>query len=74
MSQVDADQKVVNLIQGSGGRLADARARRVARLIGGKKPTVHRAMTGPIAVGIVAKAGVRWCLRHSCSCSRWPDT
>ena len=57
MSQADADQKVVNLIQGSGGRLADARARRVARLIGGKKPTVHRAMTGPIAVGIVAKAG-----------------
>ena len=57
MSQSDAEQKVVSLIQGSGGRLADASDRGVARPIGGEKLTVHRAMRGPIAAGIVAKAG-----------------
>jgi hypothetical protein len=56
VSKVDAEQKVVRLIQDSGGKLDNASARGVARLIGGKKSTVHTAVAGLIAAG-VAKAG-----------------
>jgi hypothetical protein len=39
------------------GRLDDANAHGVARLLSGKKSTVHNAVTGLIASGVVVKAG-----------------
>jgi hypothetical protein len=43
----------VRLIQDNGDKLAEASARGVARLIGGKKSTVHNAMAALIATGVV---------------------
>jgi hypothetical protein len=57
VSKAEAESKVVSLIKDSGGTLERASARTVAKLIGGKKSTVHSALAGLIAAGVVAKAG-----------------
>jgi len=57
VSKVEAENKVVDMLRAKGGRLEDASARGVARLIGGKKSTVHSALAGLIAAGVVVKAG-----------------
>ena len=57
VSKAEAEHKVVSLIRDNGGKLDDGSARGVARLIGGKKSTVHNALAGLIAGGVVVKAG-----------------
>jgi hypothetical protein len=57
VSKIEAESKVVSLIKDSGGTLESGSARTVAKLIGGKKSTVHSALTGLIAAGVVAKVG-----------------
>ena len=57
LSKADAKGKVVDIIKAKGGRLDDASVRGVARLIGGRKSTVHNALAGLLAAGVVAKIG-----------------
>jgi hypothetical protein len=57
VSKVDAENKVMDMLRAKGGKLEDASARGVARLIGGKKSTGHRAVAGLLAAGVVVKAG-----------------
>jgi hypothetical protein len=57
VSKADAERRVVDLIKTKGGRLDDASVRGVAKLIGGRKSTVHSALAGLLAAGVVAKAG-----------------
>lgn len=47
----------MDTIKAKGGRLEDASVRGVARLIGGRKSTVHNALAGLLAAGVVAKVG-----------------
>jgi hypothetical protein len=57
VSKAEAESKVVSLIKDRGGKLERGSARGVAKLIGGKKSTVHSALAGLIAAGVVAKVG-----------------
>ena len=47
----------MDIVKAKGGKLDDASVRGVARLIGGRKSTVHAALTGLLAAGVVAKIG-----------------
>src|SRR5262249_51117588 len=57
VSKADAEKKVVQLVQDSGGKLQASSARGIAKLIGGKKNTGHSAVAGLITAGVLAKAG-----------------
>ena len=49
--------RLVDSLRAEGGKLDDASVRGVAKLIGAKKSTVHNAVAGLIASGVVAKVG-----------------
>ena len=49
-------QRIVDALRDSGGRLEGASVRGIARLIGSNKSTVHGALAGLIAAGVVARA------------------
>ena len=57
VSKAEAESKVVDILRAKGGKLDSASARGVAKLIGGRKSTVHNAVAGLIASGVVVKAG-----------------
>jgi len=57
VSKSDAERKVLQLVQDSGGKLQAGSARGVAKLIGAKKSTAHSAVAGLITAGVLTKAG-----------------
>lgn len=54
-AKADVEGKVVDMLKAKGGKLDDATVRGIARLIGGKKSTVHNAIGSLLASGVVAK-------------------
>jgi hypothetical protein len=63
VSKADAGQRIVDALAGAGGRLEDGTVRKLARLIGGRKSTVHSALAALVASGAVAKVGAELVLR-----------
>ena len=58
-----AEVAIVDKLCEAGGRLDTGTARGLATLIGGRKSTVHNALVGLLAAGIVTKAGGALVLR-----------
>lgn len=57
VSKEAAGVRIVDTIKERGGRLEGASVRGLAALIGGRKSTVHSALAGLVAAGVIARLG-----------------
>jgi len=57
VSKAAAESRIVDTLKSRGGKLDDASVRGVARLIGGRKSTVHSALAALVSAGVVARFG-----------------
>lgn len=55
--KADAQTAILDTLKGRGGKLDDASVRGIAQLIGGRKSTVHSALAGLVAAGVVTRMG-----------------
>jgi hypothetical protein len=62
-SKADAQARLVDMLRDNGGKLVDEGVRGLASLIGGKRSTVHNALAGLLAAGIVARVSGELVLR-----------
>jgi hypothetical protein len=62
--RLQAQAKVIDLLKASGGRLPKKSERRLGKLAGARKSTMHLALTGLIAAGLVAKTAAGLVLVH----------
>jgi hypothetical protein len=53
--RLQAQAKVIDLLKASGGRLPKKSERRLGKITGARKSTMHLALAGLIAAGLVAK-------------------
>jgi hypothetical protein len=62
-SKATAEKRIVDAIRGRGGRLEGGSVRRLAKMVRGRRSTVHNAVAGLIAAGIVARVSGQLVLR-----------
>jgi DNA-binding IclR family transcriptional regulator len=52
----EAEAKVLDILRTTGGKVPDSSTRKLSKMAGVRKSTMHMALSGLIAAGIVAKA------------------
>jgi hypothetical protein len=63
VSKAPAEKRIVDAIRDRGGRLEGGSVRRLAKMVRGRRSTVHNAVAGLIAAGIVARVSGQLVLR-----------